>query len=407
MTLRSRFEHSLGLPNDAKRARATLILLIDNLLMWMGFFMIVPLISVHYVNGLGWAASLIGIVLALRQFTQQGLTVFSGALADRLGARGLILFGLLVRAIGFGSMAYADTFPHLLMSSLLAGLGGALFESPKSAAMAALSDPESRRRVYAIQGISNNVGMALGVLIGGFLIQASFKAVALGSGIIYFATFLISTFLLPQITVAVGKRKILEGIAMAARDRRFFIFTLISMGYFVIWVQLSLTVSLQAEALAGTEHAVSWVFLTNTLFGITLQYPLVRWLEPRLKPIYGLILGTAIMTIGLGAIALVNNIWLLLGCVALFAIGSALLSPNQQTVIADLADSNAFGSYMGFGGLSLAVGGALGNFFGGSLYDLGQKLGFTDLPWLILFCIGSASVIGLIWFSRHYQTDRS
>ncbi|MCA9838604.1 MAG: MFS transporter [Trueperaceae bacterium] len=407
MILRPRLGTSLGLPSDRLRARATLILLIDNLLMWMGFFMIVPLISVHYVNGLGWAASLVGIVLALRQFTQQGLTVFSGALADRFGARGLILMGLLVRAVGFGSMAYADTFSHLLLSSLLAGLGGAFFESPKSAAMAALSDPETRRRIYAVQGISNNVGMALGVLIGGFLIQASFKTVALGSGCVYFLTFLLSMFILPQISVATGRRSLLSGIMMAARDRRFLIFTLISMGYFMIWVQLSLTVSLQAEKLAGTEHAVSWVFLTNTLFGISLQYPLVRWLEPRLKPINGLIMGTAIMTLGLGFIGIINSIWLLLLCVAIFAVGSAILSPNQQTVVADLADSTAFGSYMGFGGLSLAVGGALGNFLGGSLYDLGIKLNFSDLPWLVFFIVGSSSVVGLVWFSKHYLVNPS
>ena len=405
MILATRLGTSLGLPSDAVRARASLILLINNLLMWMGFFMIVPLISVHYVNGLGWTASLIGIVLALRQFTQQGFTLFSGALADRVGARGLILLGLFVRAVGFGSMAFADTFSYLLLSSLLAGLGGALFESPKSAAMAALSDVESRRRIYAVQGISNNVGMALGVLIGAYLIQASFLWVALGSGFVYFLSFLISAVLLPQISVSSGHRRLLSGISMAAKDRRFFLFTLLSMGYFIIWVQLSLTVSLQAENLAGTEHAVSWVFLTNTLFGIVLQYPLIRWLEPRVRAINGLIIGTAVMTLGLGAMALVDTIWLFLSCVAIFAIGSAIMSPNQQTVVAELADSNAFGSYMGFGGLSLAIGGALGNYFGGSLYDLGQTLRFSDLPWLIFFAIGSISVFGLIWFSRKYMAS--
>ena len=101
------------------------------------------MISVHFCQRLGWAASLIGIVLA-SQFVQQGLTVVSGAFADRFGARELILIGLLVRAAGFMGMAWSDTFGLLFATSLLAGLGGALFESPKSAAMAALSDEASR-----------------------------------------------------------------------------------------------------------------------------------------------------------------------------------------------------------------------------------------------------------------------
>ena len=47
-------------------------------LMNAGFFLIIPLLSVHYVDRLGWAAAFIGVVLAVRQFAQQGLTIFGG-----------------------------------------------------------------------------------------------------------------------------------------------------------------------------------------------------------------------------------------------------------------------------------------------------------------------------------------
>jgi MFS transporter, DHA1 family, multidrug resistance protein len=394
---------ALGLPTDSQKARATLVLLVGNLLMWGGFFMVIPLISVHYVKGLGWAASLIGVVLALRQFTQQGVTVFSGALADRFGAKGLILLGLLVRAAGFMSMAWAETFPLLLASALLAGLGGALFESPKSAAMAALSDETSRRRMFAVQGISGNIGMALGILAGSFLIETSFDVVAIVSGLCYVIVFAITALFMPQVTVATGQRTLLAGLGMAASDKRFVVFVLISMGYFLLWSQLSLGVSLKAEDLAGTERAVSWVFLTNTLFAIGLQYPAVRWLEPRVQPLTGLTVGVSLMSLGLGLIALVPNIWLLLGCVAIFATGSLIMSPNQQTLMADLADPKVLGSYMGFGSLGLAVGGSLGNYVSGALYDLGKKLAFDDLLWVVLFGVGVLTVLGLVWFGRRYK----
>ena len=65
--LSPRLQTVLGLPSDAQKARATFVLLVGNLLMWGGFFMVIPLISVHYVKDLGWAASLVGIVLALRR----------------------------------------------------------------------------------------------------------------------------------------------------------------------------------------------------------------------------------------------------------------------------------------------------------------------------------------------------
>ena len=399
----ARLYTALGLPEEKHKANATLTLLVNNFLMWGGFFMVIPLISVHYVKDLGWTASLVGIVLAIRQFSQQGITVFSGALADRFGAKGLILLGLFVRALGFISMAWAETFPLLLASAFLAGLGGAFFESPKSAAMVALSDEGSRRRIYAVQGVTGNLGMALGVLLGGFLIRASFDAVAIVSGVCYLVAFVITAYRLPRVQVSLGGRSLLAGLGMATRDRRFVVFIALSIGYFLLWSQMSVGVSLRAEDLAGTERAITWVFLIYTAIAISLQYPVLRWLEPRLSPLQGLILGTAIMTLGLGLIAFAPSIGWLLGCVAVYAFGSLILSPNQQTMTAELASSTALGSYMGLSSLGLAIGGSLGNFVSGVLYDTGRAWGFDDLPWLVLFGVGSLTVLGLLWFGRRYR----
>src|SRR5262245_65141708 len=111
------------LPNtfsEATRRRGLLAIITGNFFMWGGFFMVVPLISVHYVDDLGWAAAAIGVVLAARQLTQQGLTLFGGALADRIGVKGLICAGQIVRALGFAGMAWADSFPLLLGTTMLA-----------------------------------------------------------------------------------------------------------------------------------------------------------------------------------------------------------------------------------------------------------------------------------------------
>ena len=80
--------------SEAARKRGLIALLIDVFCMYTGFFMVVPLISVHYVDGLGWAAASIGLVLAVRQLTQQGLTLVGGVLADQIGVK-LLLFTII------------------------------------------------------------------------------------------------------------------------------------------------------------------------------------------------------------------------------------------------------------------------------------------------------------------------
>ena len=77
------------------------------MLVVLGFFVVFPLISIRFVDQMGWAALMVGIALGLRQFVQQGLGVFGGAIADRFGAKPMIVTGMLLRAAGFATAAAA------------------------------------------------------------------------------------------------------------------------------------------------------------------------------------------------------------------------------------------------------------------------------------------------------------
>src|SRR4029079_6237670 len=150
---------------------------------------------------MGWAASSIGLVLAIRQFTQQGLTPISGMLADKVGAKWLICSGLLLRVVGFAMMAWADTFPLLLASTVIAALGGSMFDSPKSAAIAALTDERNRPRFYSLVGVSSGLGLTIGTQIGAFLLPVGFSLVAIGAAVCFFFTFLVTLVFLPPVKV--------------------------------------------------------------------------------------------------------------------------------------------------------------------------------------------------------------
>jgi MFS family permease len=75
-----------------------------------------------------------------------------------------------------------------------------------------------------------------------------------------------------------------------------------------------------------------------------------------------------------------------------------LARPGQETVTANLADPAARGTYFGVAALSLAVGGGLGNYLGGLIYDMGGD-GGNQMPWMIYAAIALASALGL-WFLR-------
>jgi DHA1 family multidrug resistance protein-like MFS transporter len=341
--------------------------------------------------------------LGVRQITQQGLTLFSGMLADKLGPRGLIALGMLIRSASFVLMGFADSYPILMASAILAALGGALFDSPSSAAIAALTHEERRSKFYSVLGIVSGLGMTLGPLIGALLLKTAFALVAFVAAGSFFLAFWVTLFLLPRVQVASGEHGLTDGIAMALRDWRFMLFNLLLMGYWFMWVQTTISLPLIARAISGTSDAVSWVYALNAGMGIALQYPLLWLAERWLKPIQILVLGIAIMALGLGSVALAHTTAALFACVALFAIGRLLASPAQQTVAASLANPAALGSYFGVSALALAFGGGIGNTSGGILYGMGHDLGAPMMPWLIFCAAGLISALGLALMQRSQQ----
>jgi DHA1 family multidrug resistance protein-like MFS transporter len=334
-------------------------------------------------------------VLAVRQFTQQGLTPISGILADRFGAKGLILTGLLLRTVGFGAMAWANTFPLLIWCAVLAALGGSMFESPRSASVAALTDETNRGRYYALTGVVNQLGLTIGTQLGALLLGFDFGLVALVAASAFFVTFLVTLIFMPPVKVAAENIGLTDGVRMVARDRPFLVYNAFLTGYWLMWVQLSISLPLAAQMAGGDASTVGLIYGINAALTVALQYPMLKLASKWLRPMPILIVGIALMALGLGSIALVHSVPGLLVCVVLFALGTLLASPSQQTVTAALANPAALGSYFGISSLALAFGGGVGNLSGGLLYDIGKQISFPQLPWLVFLVVGMASAGGL------------
>jgi MFS transporter, DHA1 family, multidrug resistance protein len=382
---------------EPQRRRGLFVLLLDVFCMYTGFFMVIPLISIHYVNNLGWAAATIGFILGLRQLTQQGLTVAGGVIADQYGVKALICTGLFVRILGFVVLAWANSVALLTVACVLAAVGGALFESPRAAAIAALTAPEERTRFYSLSGAIGGIGMAVGPLIGAALLPFDWTLVVL-AGAACFALNLIQTaIMLPPVRVSNGDQKLMDGLRLALHDRPFVLVTLLLIGYWFMWVQLNISLPLVAQRLTGSANSVGLIYAINSGMVITLQYPLVRVFGSRFNPMTLLICGVLCASIGLGSVAFASNLPTLIASIVIFSLGALIVSPTQQSVLASLANPAALGSYFGVSSLSLAFGGALGSWSGGLLYGWGQQWNHPSLPWLTFGTVGLLATAGLAW----------
>ncbi|ACZ77070.1 multidrug efflux MFS transporter MdtH [Dickeya zeae] len=379
------------------RSLGKYFLLLDNMLVILGFFVVFPLISIRFVDQLGWAALTVGIALGLRQFTQQGLGIFGGAIADRFGAKPMIVTGMLLRASGFAFMALATTPLMLMLSCVLSALGGTLFEPPRNAMVIKLTRPHERSRFFSLLMMQDNAGAVIGALIGSWLMQYNFSVVCWVGASVFVLVALLNAWLLPAYRISTTRTPIREGMMRVMRDRRFVVYVLTLTGYFMLGVQVLLMMPIMVNELAGSPSAVKWMYAIEAVLSLTLLYPVARWSEKRFRLEQRLMFGLFIMTLSLIPMGMVTSLQWLLGLIALFYIGSIIAEPARETLGASLADARARGSYMGFSRMGLALGGALGYSGGGWLFDTGKALGQPALPWCMLGIIGMLTLAALYW----------
>lgn len=241
----------------------------------------------------------------------------------------------------------------------------------------------------------SGLGVTLGTQLGAFLIQIDFAVVGYASASAYVVIFAAMFLLLPNVAVSSGPVGSVVGMKLAFADRTFMLYLLILSGFWFCWTQFSISVTLAATSITGTETAVAWIYAVNSVVTVGLGYVLPRYLSP----LGLLIAGVSTTAVGLGLIAFADGFPVLLAAAGVFAIGSVLARPGEQTVTANLASPTARGTYFGVAALSLALGGGLGNFVGGTLFDLGRSLERPELPWVAFFVVGMASAIAL-WLHR-------
>lgn len=333
-------------------------LLIDNLLVVLGFFVVFPLISIRFVDQLGWVALMVGIALGLRQLLQQGLGIFGGAIADRVGAKPMIVIGMLLRAAGFATMAVASEPWILWASCALSALGGTLFDPPRTALVIKLTRPHERGRFYSLLMMQDSAGAVVGALIGSWLLAYDFHYVCWTGALIFVLAAAWNAWLLPAYRLSTVRAPVGEGMLRVIRDRRFLTYVLTLTGYYVLAVQVMLMLPIVVNDIAGGPSAVKWMYAIEAALSLTLLYPIARWSEKRFRLEQRLMFGLLLMTLSLFPVGLSGSLPSLFALICCFYLGSIIAEPARETLSASLADARARGSYMGFSRLGLALGGA-------------------------------------------------
>lgn len=392
------------------------LLILTQLAFNIGFFAVLPFLAEHLTDAMGMAGWLVGLVLGLRTFGQQGLFVVGGALADRYGVRPVVLAGCVLRIAGFGWLGYAEETWAVVGAVLLIGFAAALF-SPAVESEVARQAVEweetgggSRTRVLALFTVAGQVGAFAGPLLGALLLAVDFRVTCLAGAGIFVLVLAGHAWLLPQHIP--GRAQITQkgGMRTLVCNKPFLALCCAYGAYLLAYNQLYLALPEEVERAMGSQEPLAWLFALSSLLVVTAQLPVTRWAGERFEPRRSMAAGLLLTAVGFAVVAVARPAELTVtagllpatGFVVLLTLGQMLIAPVARACVPDLAEPGRLGLYTGalssVSGLIVLLGSA-GT---GTLLDTGLPVA---VPWLVLAAVPLAAV-GLLPRRPHQPRRR-
>lgn len=383
----------------------------------LAFYMLMPYLAAHLSDGLGLAAWAVGLVLGVRNFSQQGMFLIGGTLADRLGYKIPIMAGCLLRTLGFGLLGWVDNLPALIAASAATGFAGALF-NPAVRAYLAAEAGERRVDAFATFNVYYQAGMLLGPLAGLALLAADFRLVCTVAAGVFAALTLLQWRTLPARhphTSADAQAGVLTQWRGVLANRPFLLFSAAMIGSYVLTFQVYLALPLAATDALGTRGTVvtSGLFVVSAAVAVAGQLRLTGWAKDRWRPSEALVRGLTAMGLAFVPLALTPRgsasavLVSLVAAVVLLAAGSAIVYPFEMDTVVALSGDRLVATHYGLYNTVSGLGVTLGNLGTGALWDFARRHDATWLTWAALAVTGTACAAAVAALARAGQLTRA
>ncbi|WP_042427518.1 MFS transporter [Streptacidiphilus anmyonensis] len=365
-----------------------------------GFTLPYMFVYVEQVRGLGSLTAWLVFTL----FAAAALVVLplGGRGIDRFGPRPVLVAGAVLTALGALSFGLATTHATILVAAFLFGAGVTTTQPALATMVVRASTRSTRAHAFALQFTLVNLGMGIGAMLGGQIVDVSRP----GSLTLLFSIEALMFLVLAAVTGTVRLPAAAAAPDATARkaggsdfrtllgDRAMVKLSILAgLIFFACYGQFESGVAAYATSTVGISPSALGIGLgVNTFAIVLLQMFVVRITARRRRT-------TAIAATGVvwlaawifagvaglfhgGSFAAIGSMMM---TYALFGVGEALLAPTLGPIVADLAPARLLGTYNAAFALVKQVAIALGPALGVLL--VGAGLSTLYLVALALFCV--------------------
>ncbi|WP_375470177.1 MFS transporter [uncultured Nostoc sp.] len=376
---------------------------------------------IFFVNQVGLSTTSVGVALGSASISGIVGRIVGGSLADsgKWGRRRTLLLATAISAIGSLVLAATSNFTILVIGSLISGLGIGFYWPAAEAVVADASQIDNRRETFAIARLADNLGLAIGIVLAGFLIAiiGSYRwlfVIDAISFLVFFGVIYVGINQIEQQQIGESeKTQYFASWMTVLSDRRFLVYIAVNIFFTIYISQIHSTLPLyfknfviKSTTEGFAQTTISVLFAWHLVLAIICQLPVTSALK-RCSHTLALTVSAILWAIGFGLIWVSgtapshNLVWVALA-LGVFAVAIVSYTPSAASLVTELAPENQRGVYFSINAVCWGVGYFIGHPLGG--WALDQPRIITDSFWLC-FSLSVAIVVVILQYLNRIWAD--
>lgn len=360
--------------------------------------MVWPFFSLYLTEKFEVGMTQVGLMLGL--FSLSGFVggMIGGALSDRLGRRGIVIFGMVASALSSIAFGVANQFYIFYILAVVVGLPSRMAGPAYSAMIADILPEEQRSEGFGIQRVVINMAWIVGPLVGAFLISFSYLYIFIADATASLIVASIFLRVMPETRPEIKDteepeplRKTFIGYYKVAQDKLFLAFTIAMILALIPYNQIYSTLAVFLRDFHFvSERGISYLITADAFLVVIAQFWVTSKVSKR-KPMRMLALASLFFMAGLTMYGFVSVYALFMLAKMLIVIGEMIVMPVSQAMTAKFAPEHMRGRYMAFFNIAFFLPSMVGPGAGGYILDN------FDPNWVWYAC-GIISLVAIVIF---------
>ena len=369
------------------------VLILGTFIDRVGGALMFPFFSLYITRRFSVGMTEVGVIFGLFSVASVAGSMFGGALADRLGRKGMLIFGLIASATTSLLMGLVGSIELFFGCALIVGLFANAGGPAQQAMVADLVPEEQRAQAFGILRVVANLAVVIGPAIGGLLAAQSYLFLFICDAVASLITAIIVALAIQETRPARREGEPEQTMAQTfggywdvLRDTAFVLFIGACILMTLVYMQMNGTLAVYLrDTHAVSEQRFGYILSLNAAMVVLFQFPVTRRIS-RYRPLATMAAGTLLYAIGFGMYGFVSTYVLFLAAMVVITIGEMMVAPTGQALVAQFAPEDMRGRYMAVFGFTWVIPSSVGMLLAGLIMDN------ADPRWVWY----SAGLVGLV-----------